>query len=195
MGDELSAVAHRHCCRPSLTCSATTCAGLCVMTEHSRTGVGGWGGADRHHRHHVLVHSKQCRMTGKMISSRISSPDSRSFQRATQPHQPHTNTQVPAPGGPLLMVSCRIRVPPYLNAFLSSCLMSARHALASAHTYGPPRMYSVQLRSYRHQCVHYMHEGIKSMSSLWVCRRGRAQRGCRDRRAEGLSVQSICLLE
>lgn len=91
------------------------------------------------------------------------------------------------------MVSCWTRVPPYFNAFLSPWLMSARHAFASAHTYAPPRMYSVQLCSYRHQCVHYMHEGIKSMSSLsrWVCGRGRVQRRCRDRRAEGVSVHCM----
>ena len=49
-----------------------------------------------------------------------------------------------------------------LMHFCSFPLMSAHHASKSAHTYSLWRMYSVQLHTYRHQCVYYMHECIKS---------------------------------
>lgn len=77
----------------------------------------------------------------------------------------HTHTAL----WPLLVTSCCIRKP--LMDFYYFCLMSARHALLSAHTYRPLRMYSVQLCAYRHQCVHVMHECIKSVFLLlwWAC--------------------------
>lgn len=175
---------------------------LCAVTEHSRT----WSPDRWHHHHHnchyhhhvILNSAEQLMMAGKIISCRISSLDSRSFYRRTHSHQLcsalhiHTGS---CPGGPLLMISCETRVPLYFNAFLSSCLMSAQHALVSAHTYSTLRMYSVQFCTYRHQCVHYMRECIKSMSSLlwWVCMRGHVQIRCGNRRAEGICALQLSI--
>ena len=77
-----------------------------------------------------------------------------------------------APSGALCVTSCCTRIPPHFNALLCLRLMSVHHALVSAHTYSPLRMYSVQFRTYRHRRVHYMHECINSMFSLlwWACR-------------------------
>lgn len=72
--------------------------------------------------------------------------------------------------------------------------MSVHHALVSAHTYSSLRMYSVQFRTYRHQCLHYMHECIKSMFLLlrWACTVGMCKK-CRDRVKRGVRMFNVCI--
>lgn len=66
----------------------------------------------------------------------------------------------------------------------------------SAHTYSSLGMYLVQLRTYRHQCLHYMHECIKSMFLLlWractvdMCKK----KQCRDREKRGVCMFNVCI--
>lgn len=115
---------------------------------------------------------------------------------STSHTQTHSHTRLAL--GPLLVTSCWTRIPPHFNAFLSLCLMPAHHALVFAHTYSPLRMYSVQFRTYRHQCVHYMHECIKSMFLLlwWEYRVCVCVQMCREkeRREEVCSICALHLL-
>lgn len=115
---------------------------------------------------------------------------------STSHTQTHSHTRLAL--RPLLVTSCWSRIPPHFNAFLSLCLMPAHHALVFAHTYSPLRMYSVQFRTYRHQCVHYMHECIKSMFSLlwWEYRVCVCVPICREREKRGsmfnLRIAFVC---